>query len=597
MIDYKNNRLDYGELLHPPQGYELSMAVATTYSLDLFALMSIPVALFYKKNLDGEVKETRLDILNAIQKTSDAVKVYCQKGKIGVPKSYNKIVAFIEDCIAEVLPDEKHVSFHPKIWIIRYQGKDKNPVYRVIVLSRNLTFDRSWDLAFFLEGKTGNKKNIKNESLADYLEYLRKKSDFKDSDKFINDLLNTDFKIDTPFFDFNFCPSGFSNRKAPLPVNTKDLLIVSPFIQQDALNQFKKSGYGKKFLFSRKEELDKLPVHSLDDFDVYSFSHRIVEGELVEDEGALTEPLSQNLHAKLYILSDQEKSSWYLGSANCTNSGFEKNQEFLIQLISENPKASAKEIKKLLLNPSGKEEQEEYFVPYTRETKTVDQTNEIDFSEPVYMLLHAIEKEKALKASWAPNKNESKLYDIHLHIKPLKILSDKRFRISLKIYGRGELQRIDPINGNKFERISLPNLSPFVHWSIEHIDSGEKHEFITKIDIDLPEGRKDAIFQNIIENKERFFKFIRFLLGEDLEEFDPDDGKENETGDVQEKYDLENRDAAVLEELLLAASRHPSKIKDIDKIIKRLDTGDIDSPIPEDFKEFWSVFKPYGKNE
>ena len=596
MIDYKKNRLDYGELLHPPSGYELGMAVATTYSLDLFALLSIPVALFYKKNLDGEVKETRLDILDAIQKTSDRVKIYCQKGKIGVPKTHNKIVAFIEDCIAEVLPDDKSISFHPKIWIIRYEGKDKKPVYRIIVLSRNLTFDRSWDLAFFLEGEAGGRLNPKNKVLTDYLEYLRRKSDFNDSDSFIKDLLNTDFKIDAPFFDFNFCPSGFLNRKGPLPINTKDLLIISPFIQQDTLNQFKNSTSGKKYLFSRREELDKLPVNSYDEFDVYSFSQRIVDGEFIEDEGALTEPFYQNLHAKLYILGDQERSNWYLGSANCTTSGFEKNQEFLIHLISENPTVGVQAIKKLLLNPGDKEEREEYFVPYSKEKSTTDHTEEFDFREPVYALMHAIEKEKALKAKCESNKNGNQLYDIHLQIKPLKILSDECFRISLKIYGWHELQRIDPINGNTFERISMQNLSPFVHWSIEHLVGGEKHEFITKIDIDLPEGRKDAIFRNIIENREKFFQFIRFLLGHDLEEFDHKAGKEKEAGGAQ-KYDLANWDVAVLEELLLAASRNPSKIKDIDRIIKRLDTGDKDSPIPEDFKEFWSVFKPYGLDE
>jgi hypothetical protein len=47
MFHPKQNRIDYGDQLVPPEGYELSYAVGTSYSLDLEALMILPVALFY----------------------------------------------------------------------------------------------------------------------------------------------------------------------------------------------------------------------------------------------------------------------------------------------------------------------------------------------------------------------------------------------------------------------------------------------------------------------------------------------------------------------------------------------------------------------
>ena len=46
MLDVKKDRLDYGELLMPPEGFQLSSGIATTYSLDLHTLLAIPVALF-----------------------------------------------------------------------------------------------------------------------------------------------------------------------------------------------------------------------------------------------------------------------------------------------------------------------------------------------------------------------------------------------------------------------------------------------------------------------------------------------------------------------------------------------------------------------
>ena len=151
MLDLKKNRLDYGSLLMPPENYELTHAVATTYSLDLYTLLAIPVALFYSKVLDGSFEETRFDVLESIQKTAGILKVYCQKGKIKVPRKFNWLFAYVEDSICEITPPNHVSSFHPKVWILRFK-KSQSITYRVIVLSRNLTFDRSWDLAFHIEG-------------------------------------------------------------------------------------------------------------------------------------------------------------------------------------------------------------------------------------------------------------------------------------------------------------------------------------------------------------------------------------------------------------------------------------------------------------
>lgn len=81
MLDYKKNRLDYGRLLNPPEGFRLERAVATTYSLDLVTLLSIPVALYYQKNLDGKITEDRMDIFDAIQKVQIQLQYTAKKVK------------------------------------------------------------------------------------------------------------------------------------------------------------------------------------------------------------------------------------------------------------------------------------------------------------------------------------------------------------------------------------------------------------------------------------------------------------------------------------------------------------------------------------
>src|SRR5687767_5334591 len=120
MLHPKKNRIDYGEQLIPPEGYTLDQAIGTTYSLDLEALMILPVALFYAQPLDGSSSELRYDMLDAITKASEKITVYCQKGQIKVPNKFHYLIAYWEKGIQMVQMPEYTQSFHPKVWVIRY---------------------------------------------------------------------------------------------------------------------------------------------------------------------------------------------------------------------------------------------------------------------------------------------------------------------------------------------------------------------------------------------------------------------------------------------------------------------------------------------
>jgi hypothetical protein len=89
MLNPKKNRMDYGEQLIPPEeGYDLDYAVGTTYSLDLEAIMVLPVALFYSRLLDCSPDQLHYDVLDAITRSAEKIRVFCQKGKIKTPKKY-----------------------------------------------------------------------------------------------------------------------------------------------------------------------------------------------------------------------------------------------------------------------------------------------------------------------------------------------------------------------------------------------------------------------------------------------------------------------------------------------------------------------------
>ena len=61
-------------------------------------------------------------------------------------------------------------NFHPKLWILQYHNvNDGRTMIKVVVLSRNLTFDQSMDMAIEMTGYVGREVNPKNQPLADML--------------------------------------------------------------------------------------------------------------------------------------------------------------------------------------------------------------------------------------------------------------------------------------------------------------------------------------------------------------------------------------------------------------------------------------------
>lgn len=597
MLDYKKNRLDYGRLLNPPEGFRLERAVATTYSLDLVTLLSIPVALYYQKNLDGKITEDRMDIFDAIQKSSDTITVYCQKGKIKVPTEYNRMLTFVEDSVIEILPDVNFKSFHPKIWVIRYKNTKKEILYRVLVLSRNLTFDRSYDIAFSLEGYVGSRENPNCKPLCDYISHLTKSGKFKGAEAFIKDLTLVNFAVSEPFNEFQMHPMGFESYTNPLQKQQwKDLIIVSPFLHKDTLKQLSTQISGKKYLISRKEELDKIHKDILDQYKTYCFSKYIVEGEESENEEELVndepdeEAKPQNLHAKFYIGTDTKgKTNWYLGSANCSKPAMETNEEFLIKLSGDSPKIGFNKMLDTLLT---KDEKYRIFDLYEREEREPKTSDEYDFRPQEYALLNYINKVGNISAECIADDNEPNLFTLKITLKddPIFKSKDVSFHFSPYAFNSG-LKKVEGGGEYPFTAISLFKLNPFLEWKIKHNSKNQEKEFITRIPIlNMPDNRKQEVFNSIIQNQERFMQLIQFLLGasDDNETFGANKKKGNKTKGTSNSWFL---DQNMYEELLMASSRDTGKLIEIDKLIERLKKANSGDLIPQEFDDLWKIFK------
>ena len=66
MLNPNNDRLDYGQVLAPPDKYRLDFAIGTTYSLDLDALVGACIALGLSEETDSDFVKADRYILRIV---------------------------------------------------------------------------------------------------------------------------------------------------------------------------------------------------------------------------------------------------------------------------------------------------------------------------------------------------------------------------------------------------------------------------------------------------------------------------------------------------------------------------------------------------
>ncbi|MBQ8707149.1 MAG: hypothetical protein IJ523_03560 [Succinivibrionaceae bacterium] len=410
MLNPYDNRLDYGDILKPDEGFALDFAVGTTYSLDLDALIGALMPLGLSEETDSMLMKNPVYMLETLRKTGDRVAVFCEGGQIHAPNKPTQLYVLLEKIVFTVKTQavkagSRYPSFHPKFWLIKYANSENNQFkYRLVVLSRNLTFDRSWDVAFYMDG-VRSKKHEKNEPVCDFLRYLllnlpkdKKNQNARQKrekiENLIEDLSYVAFEPnDNRFSDYEFIPTGItnSNGKPYDPSSTPlfdcdyafhEILVMSPFLTGEQIAEFnnrnKESGSRirepRYRLFTRKMSLDKL-IRSdgtlmTPDFEIWTLKDDVVDGELndkVADDNltsdanissadnpnetsddAATDIRKHDLHAKIYMLRRDRDVHLYLGSLNASDNAIHGNVEFMICLKTTDSYISMKNLSESL---------------------------------------------------------------------------------------------------------------------------------------------------------------------------------------------------------------------------------------------------------
>ena len=119
-----NSRQLLRDALRPPTGYVLDRAISTTFSLDLMALLTIPVSFtfFQLKDQNGPPQVDPLALLEALRRYAGKITVFCQAGQIHVPRSVQLLLGYLENSVFEVRAPQWRSGgvFHPKLTVLRY---------------------------------------------------------------------------------------------------------------------------------------------------------------------------------------------------------------------------------------------------------------------------------------------------------------------------------------------------------------------------------------------------------------------------------------------------------------------------------------------
>lgn len=344
------------ETLRPPVGYALERAVGTSYTLDLPALLAVPLAFTYFNYQDEEGEPTRdpVALLEALRRHAQHITLFCQAGAIAVPKPQLGLLAYLESSVVQVRARRQGGIFHPKAWLVRYAAEGKPARYRFLCLSRNLTFDRAWDTCLVLEGELGEEGEEidANRPLGDFVKALpglavRRVAPGvrKEAVRMAKDVLRVPFEAPKPFREVAFHPFGLGRGSEwPFPPGSRSL-VASPFLSKPVVDRLSRK-HGLSLLVSRPEELEALGPEALPEDGTFVLSpgaqldaqEGSEDGE--EDGEKRAAPPAESpdaalhgLHAKIFLVEYWRHAYLFVGSANATSAAFERNVELLVELV------------------------------------------------------------------------------------------------------------------------------------------------------------------------------------------------------------------------------------------------------------------------
>lgn len=590
---HPNVRSTLIEAITPPVGYAFDTGVATTYSLDIGTLMVLPVHLAWLAASDEEAAQSdRIRLLEGLRRTTKRLSVFVDSGHLHIPRMPQALAGVTEEMIHEVQAPHGG-AFHPKVWALRFanDGGRSAALIRLLVLSRNLTDDKSWDLNLCLEGVPRGRKDPENKDLADFVRKLpdlcRHKTPagqrLQQLKSLADDLDRCEWEKPQGFSELSFHVLGMGKRPQPFVVPAADeVLVVSPFVSDSALERVAAASKHCVGLVARQEELALLreetrqlfqPLYVIDD-----------DADLGAEEEA-RRGSHRGLHAKAIIWRKGAQTHALVGSANCTTAALDRgsNVEVMAELCGHHRQVGTP-------------------ADWMSKDKGIGALLQPYWAVDAKALREQRQVEDALE------ERRRRIVEAGLH---LVCVPDEGGRCRLLLHGAQALADIDaevwawPLTMAQEDRQRLLEIAPindlgsFATHEVTSLTGFRvlfrKHQLLFGVELSLtdpPADREAAVLALLLKNRSTFLRYLALLLGELGDhgpEFDPEGtgtwfGSNAATDDTPPLFEL----------MLKTFSREPSKLNYVASAVEKLQQIQTDAAepvIPPDFTTMWQAFE------
>ncbi len=599
------------DALRPPEGYQFDRGIATTFTLDLLTLLvaSLSLALLEVSDSESALNDPVV-LLEGVRRHADRLSIFCQAGRIAIPPPDNYLYSFLEKSIVEVQAPRGGV-FHPKVWLLRYvaEAEEHPPLYRLLSLSRNLTFDKSWDLMLRLEGHLATHRQRaygRNNPLGNFVQQLPELAVHPVEPRIAADIAllqdevrRVAFRVPWPFRDdLAFYPLGIPGcPKLRLDRRCDRMLVVSPFLSDRLLRQLTEQGE-RHVMLSRAESIDALKPKTLDRFErLYVLDDpEAVEPDMdttvglgEEVPGASPDP--SGLHAKLFVKEAGWNATWLVGSANATNAAFRrKNVEFMIELQGRKSKIG---IDKVL----GEEGDDRAILSLLRAYRPSGKVEVDEKQKQVEAVADRVRDWLVdLKLRLDVAEQDAERFDLVLysnHTRPNPPQGDYSIAcwpVTLHPEQRIPIEHTSRATALTFPKVTILALTSFIAFEVSARVEDHRHalRFVLNLPISgIPQGRSDRLFSAIISEREQFLRYLWLILS-------PEDANlihwiVDGTGASWDRA-WGSSGMPLLEMLMRALSRSPEKIDRIADLVEGLRrTPEGREVLPEGFEPFWEA--------
>ncbi len=580
------------ELIRPPGGYRLDFAVLTTYTLDLEALLVLSLSVL--AHPDGGLDELLADPLRlhqAIRDAGDRVHAFVDEKGIAIPRGARSLYSMLESSVHPVRAPNRG-AFHPKVWVARFAAADETgeDLLRVAVLSRNLTFDRAWDVALASEAPLRSRRRVAaSRPLHDLLLALPQLATGRIPRGIVERVAALADQVTRSAFP---APHGFESpiefhaigltrgrRTWSPPTSGHRTLAVAPFVDRTGLAAIGRLGGGDRILVSRQEELDKLSDDVLAAWKEKFVLSDTAQGEAEDDPvdtdgedpadtagpnednpGTDAEARPSGLHAKMIAVEHGWHVTWSVGSANLTGAAFTgSNVEMMASVTGKKGGAGGSGIHHFLEGGFQK-----LCVPYRRVEQEAEDPRVTDARARLEAVRDAL-VDADLRVTCVSEGDFWTLTidggvvpsgdDVEVAAWPVSLAEDQARRLPERLRWRLPVARLTAFIAF---RLSVP------------VRGADDIRMTLRLPAEgMPADRIHQILRTLLDSPEKFLRFLRALLGglDAVLGWARDEGD----GDGPASWGIgDDGGETLLDDLVRTASRDPARLEPVRRLIDDL---------------------------